>query len=511
MSATLEIIEGDVTNLSVTNSPVLVEVETPGPKGDPGSPSIIYVENYGAVGNGVVNDTTAILNAIAALPDAGGVIEFSPGTYLVSNSGGSVALSLTSPNITLRGAGKNATVIKVSDTAHVLNITGTGCIVEDLTVDGSADGDYTGGTHGIRIQGISQEIRNVAVTNCKAYGIGVGQSDGSTTKGLRLDNLDISLTGNDAIDTKNRADANEDIIYSRITVKTWGQGAGSAQAGIDCRGPLKLSNITAYPTDDNVGIRFREGELEDVNGLGGHDSSLSQFHVIGSSASTSVGVYIAARRVVVDDGHISGVTYGVDVIEGHGKISKVIARNCGIYGFYLRTSTFTAQYTTLTNCEGSECTSGFRIQVPDITLNQCNAFDNTSYGVDISTASAIDTNLIDCILENNITGNVRDVGVTTHARNVKGWRTRNTFSADLAIDSTGTKTAVINHLLNVTPNINDVRLSLVRVTAVTDPAFVYWWVEAVTGTTVTIRLRVSTASATGGATVRVVGSVDSRP
>lgn len=44
----------------------------------------INVKDYGAVGNGITNDTTSITNAIAALPASGGLLYFPPGTYLTN-------------------------------------------------------------------------------------------------------------------------------------------------------------------------------------------------------------------------------------------------------------------------------------------------------------------------------------------------------------------------------------------------------------------------------------------
>jgi hypothetical protein len=466
---------------------------------------------FGATGDGTTDDTAAIQAAIDSLAATGGTVFLPRGTYKVTDSGGSVALALAASNVTLRGAGEGATTIRATGTPHVLNVTGTGCIVEHLTVDGGADGSYASGTHGIRIQGASQQVRHVAITNTAAYGIGVGQSDGSTVTGLRVDDVRITNTGNDAIDTKNRADANADIIYSRITASGWGQSGASTQAGIDCRGPVKITDVTVYPTGDQMGIRFREGELEATNGLGAHDASLSQFHVVASSATTAVGVYVAARHVVISSGHITGCHQGVDLIDGYAQITGVIARDCLQNGFRFRALGTSAAFSTASGCVASGGVTGFRIEVPNIRLDRCTAHGNSSYGIDISTATATDTVLRDCDTNANTTANVRDLGVSTHASNVRGWKTRGTFSADLAIDSTGTKPATVAHGLAVAPNVNDVRLSLVRVTAVTDPAFVYWWCEAVDGTNVVIRLRVSTASATAGATVRVVGTIDARP
>jgi Pectate lyase superfamily protein/Right handed beta helix region len=50
------------------------------------------VKDYGALGNGVADDTAAIGDAITALPSSGGVLYFPPGTYLTSGG-----FTLTTP------------------------------------------------------------------------------------------------------------------------------------------------------------------------------------------------------------------------------------------------------------------------------------------------------------------------------------------------------------------------------------------------------------------------------
>ena len=75
-------------------------------------------------------------------------------------------------------------------------------------------------------------------------------------------------------------------------------------------------------------------------------------------------------------------------------------------------------------------------------------------------------------------------------------------SGSLDLATTGSKTAVINHGLSNTPDINKCMVSMIRETAVADCVIGFMWVEAVSSTTVTVRARVTTASATAGATFK---------
>jgi len=71
----------------------------------------VSAKSYGAVADGVTNDGPAIRSAIAAVNAAGGgVVELPPGTYAFDY------ITIKS-NVTLRGAGRGATVLKLSTTA----------------------------------------------------------------------------------------------------------------------------------------------------------------------------------------------------------------------------------------------------------------------------------------------------------------------------------------------------------------------------------------------------------
>jgi hypothetical protein len=71
----------------------------------------IDVVGYGAVGNGIADDTGAINSAISALPATGGIIYFPPGIYLVSGT-----IPIVQSSVRLMGAGIGVSVIQQSST-----------------------------------------------------------------------------------------------------------------------------------------------------------------------------------------------------------------------------------------------------------------------------------------------------------------------------------------------------------------------------------------------------------
>ncbi len=95
----------------------------------PSQASALYynVVSYGAVGDGVANDTTAIRAAIAAVPASGGTVFFPAGTYLCRN------IRPNRSNITFRGC--NATLLYAHTTSGFESIFGFG---DDPAAGGSA-------------------------------------------------------------------------------------------------------------------------------------------------------------------------------------------------------------------------------------------------------------------------------------------------------------------------------------------------------------------------------------
>ena len=125
----------DAGNLATTASTAAPAPE----KGDQ-----VNVKTYGAVGDGVTNDTAAFNAALKSLADAGGGVCLVPkGTYLISASGITAsARRRRSRRMFIWWARAWGSILKVTGmpTNHLLQCDGDNWSVENLTFD---MGDYT--------------------------------------------------------------------------------------------------------------------------------------------------------------------------------------------------------------------------------------------------------------------------------------------------------------------------------------------------------------------------------
>lgn len=141
----------------------------------------VNVKSYGAVGDGVTNDTTAINSAITAA-GTNGTVFFPKGTYLVSST-----LQMLSGQAFIGEGGQRASTIKKGGNVDLINMV-TLCRLEDLNLD-CVGTTYTG--RGIYVSsGVAQSITDVRVTNNVTYGLEIQATSGA---GIKVSNFEVDM------------------------------------------------------------------------------------------------------------------------------------------------------------------------------------------------------------------------------------------------------------------------------------------------------------------------------
>ena len=199
-----------------------------------GSPN---VKDFGAVGDGITNDTTAIQNALNSMT-SGGTLFFPAGTYLLN--------TLTIPNtsqkaIKLSGVGSwtvngttgyGATILKSAAAEPLLTIpsTSSGTAVENLYFFGNNVGTI----------GINGQAGKITVESCQTIGF--------TTAGISMTGglcaiLNCNSTGNGGDGLQMASDGR--VFGSYLSAN---QGYGIINTGTNLGGTLIANNEIAFNT-----------------------------------------------------------------------------------------------------------------------------------------------------------------------------------------------------------------------------------------------------------------------
>lgn len=410
-----------------------------------GAPFNVF--DYGAVGDGITNDTIAIQNAIDAANNAGGGVVLLPaGTYLVSTSSLTETLwnfgvawpatdgcLVLRNNVQLIGEGVNVTTIKSNNANKtVIQIAdGNNIKVSNLTVDGSWSGSGAG--HGI-IQLLSTSDNSTVcqnmifdglfITNVGSYGIGI---ENGNCYNVYQNNIRLYNIGADGLDFKNRGSLqnNTGIYLSNIYIEKYGQrvSLGNGMTGIDIRGVANLNNIqikmVSVATIGHAGIRFRTATAVDPGQQWGAKSSLTNFYIY-SDDTLSVntqnnGLFIGSQDVTISNGYIencyAGVVLGGNVsdVPTNVAISQVNVNNSSYRAFW---SSVGSDHAKFTACLANNSGVGFKIDSDYTTLVSCQAV-NTTTGINTSSGADPTAQAIGCVFSD-------DFGITVGAGSSSG-------------------------------------------------------------------------------------------
>lgn len=286
--------------------------------------SYFNVMDYGATGNGTTHDDTAIQAAITAAGT--GTVYFPPGTYILGAS-----LTMTT-NLTLRGAGRDATILKLANSVndYAIKFTQassafiTGAKFTDLQINGNASNQTAGG--GISAVGsVESYYEDCHFTACYDWGLYL-QGNGSGTfghnnriNGCLFDNAANAGAGGGICTTS----CDENMItacdFQFLGGATYGTGGGPNPACIlDICG---LNMITA--------CTFVSSRGSATNVVGIQIQSATKTRVVGCTFDGvgGDGVFIAGTDCCIVGNHFSDIGSGGTAIGSGVQLQYGAVRN----------------------------------------------------------------------------------------------------------------------------------------------------------------------------------------
>lgn len=456
----------------------------------------VSVKDFGAVGDGVTDDSVAIQAATAS----GKRVYFPEGIYVASP-----VVVPSGSSLRWAGAGRYLTTIRLKAGAndHLVSF-GSGAVsseISGLTLDQNRAAQSAG--HAVRLGGVDGLVMcDFRILNAYGYGIGI---QAGANKNISITDFEINGSGDDAIDIKDLDLANENIVIGDGVLKNFG-AINPEKPGIDVRGPAVVSNIFGVLQNTNTRglLRLRAPGAQGRHGQG----SFSNLRADCTTGTTGIALWTEAG---VTDFAISNVTVrggALGVIAGNGGVFS----NLSMYdadGGQEALSIF-ATDTVFENITIDGCTRGIDFEAA--------ATGNIVRGFRISNVSGTDAIRFNTTADNNTIEcgsipagkTVSDSATGSSIRNVRNWKTAgNVLSASFAVDSTGSKSLTIPHGLNVTPNPEDVSLS-VRIPSGGVNDWRYQLVQqegSPNATNVFARVVVTAASATTGAVAHLAVQV----
>ena len=414
----------------------------------------VSVKDFGAVGDGVADDTAAIQAAVNSV-SSGGQVYFPSGTYQISS-----AISLPSAAVVLKGASRWTTRLSQSTlNAAVVSISGMFCGIQSLGLSYSP-GTPTSGAIAVNVTGSYANLTNFVIAKCHT---GVKFNNCVAGKVSDFEVLDYESSGI-LIDSCN------DIFVRSFIINAGNSTRGAlggirlvhrAEAVVISDGDILLGQYSMTMDAGTYGIGTRPAYNNFTNVF--FDSAALTTLITKCVETDFVGCWFSNGRTGA--GAPGALVQDCDSV----RFTNCRFFNSGANGC---TVTANAQNIIFTACkfESNSVTAGsgvahgleFLDGTTKFQVIGCGAANGLhpgqqGYGIFVSN-SCSDYNLIG----NSVLGNVQSPGLIDAGSQPKvvygniGFKTVNSGTATI---NSGATTVVVTHGLNVTPSLQDIMLT----------------------------------------------------
>lgn len=416
----------------------------------------VSVKDFGAVGNGVTDDTAAIQAAITAVGLAGGGLVFFPaGFYRVSST-----LNVVHQSVRLVGASRWATMIKQGTlNSGIIRLTNFFCGLEHLSF--MYDGTPVAGATAIYCSGSYCTLKDFVVRN--------SHTALEWTQGVAGKVTDFELLDYEAIGLY--AHGLNDLFVSRFIINAGNASRGTlggirlvnkVEAFICCDGDiiLGLYSMTTEATSYTLGNRPAYNNFSNVF----FDSGTNTTQINKCVETEFVGCWFSGGRSG------AGVA-GVGITQSQSiRLTNTRFFNCGDAGALVASS---ATDVTFTACsfDSNSVTAGagvahglqFANNTTQFQVIGCKASNGLytgtqAYGIFIG-AGCNQFVVRDCNLLGNATGPLLDGTSATSDKTIHGnigYRTSNTGEGTILAATTS---VIVNHGLAAPPRLQDILLT----------------------------------------------------
>lgn len=207
---------------------------------------VFNVKDYGAVGDGVALESTAIQAALDAANTAtGGTVHFPPGTYLIN-----ATLTLYS-KVALIGDTSRSAVLKANaalDATMLSAVNRFGVLIWGLEIDGNRASQSAG--RGIVF---TTTATDVVIENCyihDTYDDAIDSANSAVR--FRVANCHLKDIGQHGIEIVD-ASSNNDVVISNVTIDSVSRTAAvSGKRAIKVGGVCVISNVSIFNLNENA-------------------------------------------------------------------------------------------------------------------------------------------------------------------------------------------------------------------------------------------------------------------